>query len=86
MKKALIIIDMQIMPFVWKNYGGRPLYREEELIGNVKRLIQKARRSGLPIFYILYTEEGEAPRAENQPLWQVHPEVAPLEGEVLIIK
>jgi hypothetical protein len=23
MKKALVIIDMQIMPFIWKNYGGK---------------------------------------------------------------
>lgn len=86
MKKALIVIDMQIMPFVWKDYGGKPLYREDVLLENTKRLIQKARRAGAPIFYILYTEKGESPRAENQPLWQVHPEIAPLKGDALTIK
>ena len=86
MKKALIIIDMQIMPFIWKDYGGKPLYREAALIEKVKGLIQKARRADAPIFYILYTEKGESPRAENQPLWQVHPEIAPREDDTLIVK
>jgi hypothetical protein len=22
-KKALVTIDMQVMPFIWKNYGGK---------------------------------------------------------------
>lgn len=86
MKKALVIIDMQIMPFLWKDYGGKPLYREEALIARTKSLIQKARHAQSPIFYILYTEKGESPRAENQPLWQVHPEIAPQDSDILIVK
>lgn len=86
MKQALVIIDMQIMPFVWKDYGGKPLYQEEQLIANTKALIEKARQAGAPIFYILYTEKGDSPRAENGPLWQVHPEITPQAEDIQIAK
>lgn len=86
MKKALLIIDMQVMPFIWKNYGGKTLYREDVLIANTQSLIEKARQANAPIFYVMYTETGESPRAEGQPLWQVHPEIAPREQDCLITK
>jgi nicotinamidase-related amidase len=86
MKKALVIIDMQLMPFIWKNYGGKILFQEDILIANTKHLIEKARQANAPIFYVMYTETGESPRAEGQPLWQVHPEIAPREQDPLITK
>ena len=86
MNKALIIIDMQIMPFIWKDYGGKELYRCENLLSNVKGLIEKARGADAPIYYIVYTEKGDSLRAENQPLWHVYPEVAPMDTDHLIIK
>lgn len=86
MKKALIIIDMQIMPFVWKDYGGKLLYNEGVLIANTIHLIQKAQSANAPIYYVMYTEKGESPRAEGQPLWQVHPEIAPREKDKVIVK
>ncbi len=86
MKKALVVIDMQVMPFIWKNYGGKALYQEEALIANAKALIEKARQAGAPVYYVLYTETGESPRAIGQPLWQVHPEMAPRESDTLIVK
>ena len=86
MKNALVIIDMQIMPFIWKNYGGKALYNEEQILGNVKHLIDKARQTNTPIYYIMYTEGEGSPRAEGQPLWQVCPDIAPQEGDKIIVK
>jgi nicotinamidase-related amidase len=86
MKKALVIIDMQIMPFIWKNYGGKPLYNEDVLISKTKILIQKARKADAPIYYVMYTERGESLRAEGQPLWQVHPELTQQDKDKLILK
>ncbi len=86
MKKALVIIDMQVMPFIWKNYGGKELYQEGILIANTRLLIEKARQANAPIFYVMYTETGESPRAEGQPLWQVHPEIAPQKHDEQITK
>lgn len=86
MKKALVIIDMQVMPFIWKNYGGKALYEEEALIANTRLLITKAQHAQAPIYTVMYTETGESPRAEGQPLWQVHPEIAPQGQPQSIVK
>lgn len=86
MKKALIIIDMQVMPFIWKNYGGKTFFQEDVLVANTKHLIEKARQANAPIFYVLYTETGESPRAEGQPLWQILPEIVPQAQDHRIIK
>lgn len=86
MKKALLVIDMQVMPFIWKDYGGKRLFEEERLLENISQLIQKARITGIPVYYILYTEGEGSPRAEGEPLWQVHPEIAPRETDRMIVK
>jgi nicotinamidase-related amidase len=86
MKKALIIIDMQMMPFVWKDYGGKEIWESERLLRNVAGLINKARAANALVYYIMHTERGDSPRAEGQPLWQVHPEIAPEEADPRIVK
>jgi nicotinamidase-related amidase len=86
MQKALVIIDMQIMPFIWKNYSGKCLYREESLITSTKYLIEKARQASAPVYFVMFTETGDSPRAEGQPLWQVLPEIAPQGSDTLITK
>lgn len=86
MNKALLIVDMQLMPFIWKDYGGKCLYNEMLLIENTSNLIEKARKFATPIYYILFTEGEESPRAKGEPLWQVHPQIAPQEGDREIIK
>ncbi len=86
MKKALMIIDMQIMPFIWKEYGGKTIYNEKNIISNVQELIAKARKANAPIYYIMYTEGEGSPRAEGQQLWQVWPEIANQENDRMIVK
>lgn len=86
MKKALVIIDLQIMPFIWKDYGGFPLHQEQELIGHVKHLIERARQAGAPVIFVMFTETGRSPRAAHQPLWQIHPELDPHPDDIRIIK
>ncbi|MGN7764467.1 isochorismatase family protein [Paenibacillus sp. 22594] len=85
MKKALLVIDMQAMPFVWKSYGGKPLYQEERLIANTRLLIEKARETGSPIFHIMYTE-ATGLRSVGQPLWQIIDPIAPGLHDSLVIK
>lgn len=74
------------MPFIWKDYGGKSMYHESILLENTKMLIEKARKSESPVYYVYYTEGQGSPRAEGEPLWQVHPEIAPQEGDRKIIK
>ena len=54
---------------------GLPLYHEERLIANTKLLIEKARKSGSPVFYIMYTEPA-GPRSAGQALWQIIERIA----------
>lgn len=86
MKKALLVVDVQVMPFIWKNYGGKSLYEENNLMKNISSLIEKAREADAPVYYILYTESEGSPRSKGEPMWQVHPQVAPQETDRLIIK
>lgn len=86
MNKALLIIDMQLMPFLWKNYGGKEIYNEQKLLDNTQKLIEKARICEVPVYYILFTEQEGSMRAKNQPLWQVHPQIAPKEKDRIIVK
>lgn len=86
LKKALLVVDMQVMPFIWKDYGGKSIFEEDRLLRNVGRLIEEAGKTGVPVYYILYTEGEGSPRSEGQPLWQVHPQIAPQETDRAIIK
>ncbi len=85
-QKALIVIDMQMMPFIWKDYGGKAIDHEKELLEQIKLMILNARAEGAPVFYIMYTEKGESYRAEGKPLWQVHPEIVPEKEDVIVVK
>ncbi|MCI3924730.1 isochorismatase family protein [Paenibacillus sp. TRM 82003] len=83
--KALLIIDMQVMPFVWKDYGGKPLYQEAKLVSNIRLLIEKARSTQSPIFYVLHTET-VGPRSVDQPLWKIVDSIEPAAEDFLVIK
>ena len=86
MKQALLVIDMQCMPFVWKDYGGPALWNAEALLENAGRLIARARENHILIIYVMHTESEGSLRAKGQPLWQVHPALAPKPGERLLPK
>ena len=45
MGTALLVIDMQLGVFMRKEYDGKAIYQEEQLLQNVSGLIDKARNS-----------------------------------------
>ncbi|HOD92265.1 MAG TPA: isochorismatase family protein [Clostridia bacterium] len=53
---------------------------------NTKTLIEKAHQNKIPVYYMLFTEQEGSFRAKDQPLWQVHPYIPPLESDRIIIK
>ncbi|MGF7032588.1 nicotinamidase-related amidase [Paenibacillus mucilaginosus] len=83
---ALLVVDVQVAPFIWKDYGGPELYRGGELIGTLSVLMKRAREAGAPVIYIRHTEEPGTPRGEGGPIWHVHPEIAPLPGDPALNK
>ncbi len=79
---ALVIIDMQLGNF----QGSDPVYDRENLLSTVQRLIGKARDEGVPIFYVQNKGSKGDPDEIGTPGWQIHPTIAPKEGDVVIEK
>lgn len=52
-RTALLIIDVQNGLFTIE---GFPIYNEEELLNNLQILIEKARKTKIPIFYIQHND------------------------------
>ncbi|MNI06246.1 Streptothricin hydrolase [compost metagenome] len=85
-RSALLVVDVQVAPFIWKDFGGKELYRSEALIETLETLIKQARTAGSPVIYLQYTERGESLRAEGGPLWPIHPVITPREGDLVLVK
>jgi len=52
--KALCIIDVQNAMV----QGNNPVYRSNEVLYNIKELIERARKQSIPIIYVQHNEEG----------------------------
>ena len=81
-KTALLVIDMQMTFF-----GAELVYEAERLVGNVSRLIDQARKGGVPVIFIQHCadEEGD-PLQPGLPTWELHPQITPLPGERVVYK
>ena len=85
-KTALLVIDVQYGIFKRKEYDGMAIYNEQGFLYNLKYLIQKARNSHSPVIYIQHLYKDFPPMEKGQPLWDVHPDIKPEQGDVIIEK
>lgn len=74
---ALLIIDVQIAPFMREQYDGKKVFKADELLKNILHLTQKARSSGIPVMYIQHTVNEDSIMGEGKPLWEIHPQIKP---------
>jgi nicotinamidase-related amidase len=81
---ALLLIDLQrgmftsrLIPPVW---GG------EELLARVHDLLVRARSSGVPVIHVQHAGPPGHPLERGTEAWEVHPDVAPLKGERVVVK
>lgn len=74
---ALVVIDVQV------GIVGEA-YRRDEVLENINLLLSRARTSGTPVIYVQHNEPGGLEPGE--PLWSIHPAVAPRDGEPIIQK
>jgi nicotinamidase-related amidase len=80
---AVVIIDVQTSMFD----PADPIYRGEELLATLNRLLAKARAAQIPILYVQHGNEKKgAPLELNTPGWQIHEAIVPPEGEPVIQK
>lgn len=79
---ALLIIDMQKGNFL----EPHPIYKGNELLTRVKRLINKARTAQLPIVYVQNNGTQGDPDEYGTAGWEIHASITPVRGDVVIQK
>lgn len=82
MKTALLIIDVQKAMFL-PEYD---LYRGEEVLDTIDRLILKARETGTEVIYIQHTVEGDPEFTRDTQTWEIHDKIKPLPTDTVIQK
>jgi nicotinamidase-related amidase len=83
-KTALLAIDVQRAFF-----GGDTIpavYDGERILARISDVVQLARVAGLPIVYVQHDGGSGHPLEQGGKGWQIHPEVEPQEGDIVIAK
>lgn len=81
-KKALIIIDVQECMF---NHPKYTIYKGDNMLLNIQKLIEKARQAEVPIVYIQYTLEKEnSGFSIGSEGWQIYHLVAPKPNDIVL--
>jgi len=76
---VLLVIDMQV-----GLVAGA--YRAGEVLGTIATLLAKARSSRTPVVYLQHESDEFEPLKRGTATWQIHPEIVPAEGELVIPK
>ncbi|MDT0124375.1 cysteine hydrolase family protein [Paenibacillus sp. RRE4] len=79
---ALVIIDVQRAMFDESD----PVYQGEQLLRNIQKLIGAARDVGHRVIYIQHSEGTGSPLERGTAGWEIHPSIAPLEGDLIVEK
>ena len=75
---ALLVIDVQ------QGLFGKSLYQAEQLLHNINTLIDRAHRSGVPVFFIQHS--GAKTLVKGSQDWQLHPELHRLATDPVVHK
>lgn len=79
---GLLVIDIQVGNFD----ESVPVHRADDLLQKISRLIGRARAAEIPVFYVQHCGPEGEPDQPGTPGWEIHPAVAPLDGEVVVQK
>lgn len=79
--KALCIIDVQ-NAMVQEN---NPVYRSNEVLHNIKELIERARKQSVPIIYIQHNEEGSEFQ-KGLDSWEIVDLIKPQKNDFIVHK
>ena len=75
---ALLVIDVQVGLIA----GSEPVYQADIILERIAGLIAGARAAGTPVIYVQDKDVGGV----DTPEWQIHPAVAPVQGELAVRK
>jgi len=79
---ALLVIDAQAGNFE----ESAPVHGGSDLLAKISRLIARSRAAGAPVAYVQHCGPGDAIDQPGAPGWEIHPAVAPVEGDAVIQK
>ncbi|MBU1001203.1 MAG: cysteine hydrolase [Proteobacteria bacterium] len=82
-KSALIVIDVQRVMF---ETPGEFAFNGEAVLETIAGLIARARNSGVPVIYVQHDAGEDSSMPRGSELWQIHPAIAPQEGEIVVEK
>lgn len=77
---ALLVIDVQKGLF----HRAHPIYKAEELLENINNLVGRSHENGVPVYYIQHANKSSL--IEGSEVWELHPEIQPTDGDVIIHK
>ena len=83
-KTALLVIDVQRAFF--DDDAIPPVCDGEQVLARISDVIRRARASGLPVVYVQHAGGSGHPLAQGGKGWQIHPEVQPQDGDVIVTK
>ena len=75
-RNAVLVIDVQ-------NEVVEGAFSRDQVIANINSLIQRARKSSVPVIWVQHSDEGLKVDSQG---WQIVPELTPLEEEKIIQK
>jgi nicotinamidase-related amidase len=75
---ALLVVDVQVGLIE----GDKPVYQGDLIMQRIGALIAKAHAAGAPVVYVQDKDVGGV----GTPEWQIHPAVAPAEGDLVVRK
>ncbi|MGD2158041.1 MAG: cysteine hydrolase family protein [Anaerolineales bacterium] len=81
-RTALLIIDIQVCNFDEEP----PVFGRRNLLAKVIALVAHARSASVPLIYIQHCGPEGAIDEPGTPGWEIHPAIAPIEGDVVIQK
>ena len=79
---ALLVIDVQMFGFG----EDSPVYAGESLIARIGDLVARARAAGVPVIYVQHCGAKGEIDEPGSPAWEIHPAIAPAEGELVVQK
>jgi len=81
-KHALLVVDVQVDMF----YEDEAVFGAVELLENLHKVIEKARVSKTPVFFVRNSGGPGQPDEHGTPGWELHPEFYPQPGEFIFNK
>lgn len=82
-KSALVVIDVQRVMF---ETPGEVPFDGERVLAAIRGLIDRAREQGAPVVYVQHDAGADSPFPRGGDLWQIHPLIAPEEGDPVVEK